>query len=373
MPGSSERQRPRRRVRPVVLVVILAVIVGVGTATAAAPTVLEKSASRTICADFTDAAGVYANNVVSLMGLPIGKIDRIEPRDGGVRMYLSVSDDVALPADVGAVVIDSSIVADRRVEFSRPYTSGPKFLGGACIPVQRTKTPRGVSEAYNALDKLLGDVLGSGTTSGGSATSDQIARLARLIDQNFSGRGTDLVGILRSVSALNGNPADTDAIMRRLIDNLDTLTQNSLQKWPDIAKVIATLNDTALALTGWAQEFAGTLQSAVRWVPIAADFMYRMGDRVLTIVEMLTPWVKVLAPYARTLAEMIAQLPGLATITDRIFTPSGALRVNWTPPSVALPSATLSQVCRVLQQPEACASQNAARSGLIQMIMRRAA
>lgn len=362
--------RRRWGLRLAAIVAVLAALVGGGAAVAVAPQLEAEFRTRTVCADFTDAVGVYRGNAVAMMGLKVGKIEQIEPHGGGVRMTLAIRQDLDLAADVGAVVIDSSIVADRRVEFSGPYRGGPKLSGGTCVPKERTKTPRGVSQAYQALDNFLKDALGPDGELGADADDATVSKLLAFADENFAGRGPQLVQLLRNFVKLQGDPAQMDELLRSLIDNSDVLATETLGHWPEVEEVVNTVNQAGLAFVGFSEEFAAGLKSAVNLVPVLGRTVGRFGDRVLSIVELVTPWVQVLAPFATRIAQVVAQLPGLATITDQIFDKrTGALRATWTPPTVRLRQSDLAGLCAILQKPAGCAKQNAAHSGVIQMIL----
>ncbi|QRY63196.1 MCE family protein [Gordonia sp. PDNC005] len=326
--------------------------------------------TRPMCADFTDSVGLYVGNQVALMGLSVGRVESIEPRDGGVRVRMAVERDLKLPVDVGAVVIDSSIVADRRVEFSAPYRSGPLFDGRQCIPVGRTKTPRGVSEGFAAADRLLTDVLGPDANLPSLGRTDDLAQVMKGVDRNFGGAENEVVRILQRMVAAQGDPQQADAQIRRLLENSETLMAEASSRWPDLARVIATIDDSGRALTGFSQEFAGALASAVRFVPVLGRNMARYGDRILSLLDLVTPWVRLLAPFATRLAQAVAQLPGLAAATDSLFDPvTGALRARWTPPVVSVPRHAAPGVCAVLGQSPDCASKAKAGEGLISMIL----
>ncbi|MFW0792025.1 MlaD family protein [Gordonia sp. CPCC 205333] len=366
----TPERRPRKSLRLLTVVIVAAVLVGGGAVIAFAPRLTAELKTRTVCVDFVDAVGVYQGNAVSMMGLQVGKIDKIEPRTGGVRMTLSVRQDLQLAADVGAVVIDSSIVADRRVEFSGPYRGGATLSPGSCISVDRTKTPRGVSQAYQALDNLLADVLGPDGELRADAAGTDLARLLDMADRNFAGRGPQLVQVLRNFVRLQGNPTQTDAALRGILDNSNTLAKGTVEHWPEIEKLVRTVNDAGIAFVGFSEEFAEGLKSAIVLVPVLGRITGRFGDRILSIVEFVTPWVQVLAPFATRIAQLVAQLPGLASVTDQIFDKrTGALRVTWAPPAVSIKRSDLSALCSLLNKPAGCAKQDAAKSGLIQMIL----
>lgn len=360
----------RRHLTAALAVVLVAALAAGGAVWLSWPKVGAQLVTRTVCADFTDSVGLYEGNSVALMGLTVGRVTSIEARDSGVRVRMEIDRELALPADVGAVIIDGSIVADRRVEFDKPYSAGPKFPGSSCIPEQRTKTPRGVSDSFAAVDDLLDDAMGSDGVLAELGGTDDLAEVMDILDQNFSGRSDQIVALMKQVVAAQGNPATIDAAIRRILDNSDTLLSEVKTEWPDVERVLRTVNDAGLAFTAFSEEFTGTLVSAVRFVPVLGRNVDRFGDRILGLVDLITPWVRTLAPFATRLAQAVAQLPGLATVTDHLFDPdSGALRIAWTPPTIPISATEATAVCKVLGRPDGCASPRAAQSGLIQLIL----
>lgn len=355
--------------RVIGVVVVAAAVAAIGSAR-----MLDESgilaAHRTVCADFTDAVGVYPGNVVSLLGVPVGRVRGIEPHGNGVRITMDVQRDIELPADVGAVVIDNSIVTDRRIEFTKAYTEGPTLSGDGCIGMERTKTPRGISDNFTAVSNLLGDVLGSdGQAVPGAPRTERLADLVDSADRAFSQRGAQINDLMRSFVRLQGDAPKTDAILRRMLKNADILTAQANQEWPNIETTLQTIRETGLAFTGWAEEFTVTLTSAVHFLPTLGRALGNYGDRIVAIIKYLGPWITTLAPYATTIADIIAQIPGLATVTDQIFDrETGALRVMWKPPSVDLRGSDVAGVCAALGKPQGCIVDSSS-VGLVQLLL----
>ncbi|MEC4616360.1 MULTISPECIES: MlaD family protein [Tsukamurella] len=355
------------------LVLVLLVAAGVG-----AGWYLERNGvlgdRREVCADFTDAVGVYTGNTVSMMGIPVGNIKEITPRNGGVRMVLNVDKKVQLSADVGAVVIDSSIVTDRRIEFTSAYTSGPTLSTGACIPVNRTRTPRGISETFTSTSNLLGDLLGSDLVSSqsGSKPTNEVGELVAAADAAVSKRGQQINDMMRSFVHLQGDAPETDAVLRRLVENSETMTTTANERWPEVSTLVQTVNDAILAFTYFSEEFSKDLVTAISFLPPLARMAGQVGDRLIVILKFLGPWVQTLAPHATSLADIIAKLPGLSTATDQIFDKkTGAIRVMWKPPSFDLRGADVAGVCRALDKPAGCIV-DSSNVGLVQLMLGRA-
>lgn len=325
---------------------------------------------RQVCVDFTDAVGVYAGNTVSLLGVGVGKINNITPRDGGVRMILDVDRDVPLPADVGAVVIDNSIVTDRRVEFDRAYTKGPKLSKDECIPQSRTRTPRGISDTFTASNNLLEGILGTDVGNGSDdKVTNEIGELVDAVDKAAAGRGEQINGLMRDFVKLQGNAPETDAILRRLLENSETMTNQVNERWDEVETLIHTVNNAVLAFTYFSEEFRDGLGTAIDFLPPLSRFADQLGDRLIVILKNLGPWVTALAPHATSLADIVAKLPGLATATDQIFDKkTGALRVLWRPPSFDLGNSDLTGLCAALRRPQGCVK-DSSDVGLVQLML----
>src|SRR5262245_2509374 len=133
--------------RVIIAVTVLAAVVAAGVI--GFKLVLPKvNDSKALCAEFTDAVGLYPGNKVQLLGIEVGGITAITNKPDYVQVDFTVSKDVDLPADVGAVTYSTSLVTDRHIELTKPYSGGPKFTGPQCIKLQSTKTPLGISETF---------------------------------------------------------------------------------------------------------------------------------------------------------------------------------------------------------------------------------
>src|ERR1700742_4239321 len=141
---------------------IAAVVVVIAAVTAAVvigAKILMPQHTRAMCAEFSDAVGLYPGNKVALLGIEVGSTTAIVNKPDHVEVDFTVPGDLALPADVGAVTYSQSIVTDRHIELTKPYAGGPKFTGPGCIKLKSTKTPISVSDTFAAVGKLADTVL----------------------------------------------------------------------------------------------------------------------------------------------------------------------------------------------------------------------
>ncbi|MEW1932314.1 MlaD family protein [Rhodococcus sp. NPDC079359] len=163
------------RCRSVRIAVAAAVVVTLVGSVASATSVIDRGAGNSsLCAEFTDTVGLYEGNSVMMLGVVVGTVTRIENSDAAVVVTMDIDDSLRLPAEVGAVTLSNSIVTDRHVELTQPYIDGPEFDRSSCIPLDRTRTPLGISDTLDAVSGLASDLLGpadaEATTTRSSAT-----------------------------------------------------------------------------------------------------------------------------------------------------------------------------------------------------------
>ena len=116
----------------------------------------------TVTAQFDNAAGLYEDNTVAVLGMPVGKVTKITPKGGYVEVEFTVDRDVKVPADAQAVTISNSILTDRQIELTPPYRGRPDAENDDTIGLNRTKTPVEFARVLDVLDKLSTSLRGDG-------------------------------------------------------------------------------------------------------------------------------------------------------------------------------------------------------------------
>ncbi|MEV0102351.1 MlaD family protein, partial [Nocardia sp. NPDC050789] len=64
-------------------------------------------------ADFLSVAGVFEGNPITVLGLEVGKVDRVVTRSRYVEVHMTVDKGVDIPKNVQAALVSPSIVTDR--------------------------------------------------------------------------------------------------------------------------------------------------------------------------------------------------------------------------------------------------------------------
>jgi len=139
-----------RRARIIAIAAVAAVIALVS----AGLVVTSGGSGKQVTAYFTQTIGVYPGSTVRILGVSVGKIDSVEPEGRQVKVTMTINDGVPVPASAGAVVVAASVVSDRYIQLTPPWTSGPQLANDAVIPASRTATPLEVDQLYASLTKL---------------------------------------------------------------------------------------------------------------------------------------------------------------------------------------------------------------------------
>jgi|GEM_PF-816777 len=331
--------------------VILVLAAAVGIAGIGARAVLPRfSDARALCAEFTDAVGLYPGNKVKLLGIEVGSVTGITNETDHVRVDFTVPADLDLPADVGAVTYSQSIVTDRHLELTKPYGGGATFAGEHCITLEATKTPIGVSETFSALGRLSDEILDaeSGTAPsnapGVRAINDSLAATSRSLD----GTGPALKATLQDLATMLGDPYQADAEYRKLFENSEILTSGWLKHWGTFTDLVQTLPGNAELIYGLSDNFSSALEHLNHLVPILVDVLNRFAPRIYhNFSDKLIPWVKdLLNAYTPHIVSFIVTLPPVINWLSDIYEPVwGTHNITYIPPHVAISPSQASAIC----------------------------
>jgi phospholipid/cholesterol/gamma-HCH transport system substrate-binding protein len=333
------------------LLVVLALGATVTLASGAVPTRFE---TRSLCAEFRDASGLYTGNKVKLLGIDVGTVTAIRNEPAHVRVDFTVPRDLDLPSDVGAVTYGDSIVTDRHVELTKPYDTGPTFTGPGCIAIDSTKTPIGISESFAAVGDLTDSILGRkdgqdpAQAPGVRALSDSLHAASRSLD----GTGETMKQTMQNLATMIGNPYQADADYRQLLENSKIFTSGWLRNWDLFAAVITTLPDTARLIDGLSDNFATFVARVVHLLPILFEALNRFGPRIYhNISDKLVPFVTdLLNAYTPHILGFINSLPQFTHWLADIYEPAwGTHDITYYPPRVAISPTQASAICTELR------------------------
>jgi len=172
-----------------------------------------------VTAYFSEAIGVYPGSTVRVLGVPVGTVDSVQPQGTEVKVTMTVNSGVAVPADATAVVIEPSVVADRYVQLTPAYTSGPQLTDNAVIPVNRTAVPVEVDQIYTSINRLT-QALGPNALNKNGALSELVKTGAA----NLNGNGANLHAMITQFGALSKTLGDNAGNLFATITYLQRFT-----------------------------------------------------------------------------------------------------------------------------------------------------
>jgi len=238
--------------------------------------------AREITATLGDGAGLYVGNDVGVLGVPVGKVTKVEPAGKVVKVTLKVTDpDIRIPADAAAVVVSRSVATDRYIELTPVYAGGPEMPSGTVIPLERTRTPVDFDEVLASMSELASDLTDT------PAATNSLSEVLQTVAAAFTGNADDLnsavhglAGLVDTVHGQRSELFDTmdalDELSTELVDNKDlieTFVENLgdaldllNSERDEVGHVLRALQDTLDQLTEFSRENRGAVKASVKQV-----------------------------------------------------------------------------------------------------------
>ncbi|MCV7218210.1 MCE family protein [Mycobacterium crocinum] len=309
--------------------------------------------TRAMCAEFTDAVGLYPGNKVALLGIEIGSMSAIVNKPDHVEVDFTVPADLVLPADVGAVTYSQSIVTDRHIELTKPYTGGPKFTGPGCIKLKSTKTPISVSETFSAIGSLTDAILGSepgqdpSKAPGVQAINDSLTAAST----SLQGTGPGINKTMRNLRTMLADPYKADADYRQLFENSEVLTSDFLNNWDNFASVIRTLPVTTQLMEGLSDNFGAAMANVSHLLPTLIEALNRFGPRFYDKFDKRFGGLRdLLNRHIPAITAMINSWPQFSHWLADIYEPAwGTHNVTYIPPQVSIAPTQAGAICEGLK------------------------
>ncbi|MGK2317356.1 MCE family protein [Gordonia rhizosphera] len=285
--------RPSRRFWQVTAGVVL-----VALAVAAIWFGVQRATTKSITAYFPSTTGLYHGDPVRVLGVDVGHIASITPREADVKVVLDVDRSTPIPADARAVIVAQSLVSGRFIQLTPVYAGGPQLGDGGTIPMERTAVPMEWDDVKKQLADLTKAIGPQGAEPGSAARAIDVA------DENLAGNGaainesiTELSDVMGTLSAGRGDLFATIRNLQKLTDALSTSHEQLVQFNGRLASVGDVLADNTDALDGALHN----LDSAMSDIQTFIDQNQNA----------LTTSVRSLADTTAILAEKDAQVRGL--------------------------------------------------------------
>jgi phospholipid/cholesterol/gamma-HCH transport system substrate-binding protein len=224
---------------------------------------------------FQNSNGIYVGDDVRILGVNVGRIDKIEPQPDRVKISFWYDSKYKVPAAANAAILSPTLVTSRALQLTPVFTGGPVMADNAVIPRERTVVPVEYDTFRQQLERLAvqlqptepGGVspLGSfiNTTAEnlrgqGVNIRDTVIKLS----QAFSALGdksTDIFSTVKNLSILVSALQDSTTLMRQLNQNLASVTGLLADNPNEVADALRDLND----VVGEVQSFVADNREAL--------------------------------------------------------------------------------------------------------------
>lgn len=274
---------------------------------------------------FDNSNGIYPGDNVVILGVPVGKVEKIEPQPDRVKISFWFADQYKVPADAKAVILSPSLVTVRAIQLVPAYNGGPAMRNNAVIPRERTAVPVEWDDFREQLEKLTQTL--QPTQPGGVST------LGAFIDtaaDNLRGQGPDIrnaiIKLSQAISALGDHSGDLFAtfknlstlvsalhdssdLLQHLNQNLAAVTRLLADDPDEIANSVRDLNDVASDVTNFVTENRET-------VGITTDKLASISRAVNDSIDDIKQTLHVAAPALQNYANIYQ--PANAALTSTI-------------------------------------------------------
>ncbi|MGW5670521.1 MCE family protein [Micromonospora sp. NPDC003776] len=294
MPGRIQRWR-----RPLAAATVLLTAIAVGAAVWR-----HETPQRRVVAYFTRAVGVYPGSDVRVLGVRVGEVEKVTPQGRVVRVDMRYDPTLRVPADAQALIVPPSVVSDRYVQLTPPFTGGADLPDGAEIPVARTAAPMEIDDIYAALDEF-NKTLGPQGANADGALSDLVGTGRANLEGNGQHLHDTLDGLSQALTTLSTGRGD----LFGTVVNLQRFTTTLAQSDQQVRRFQQQLADVAEQLAGEKEELAAALRNLATALAEVTTFVRQNRTALTSNVTALTDITRVLVRQQRAVIQILDVAP----------------------------------------------------------------
>jgi virulence factor Mce-like protein len=240
-----------------------------------------------VTAHFPRAVSVYKGTDVRVLGVNVGRVTAVVPEGNSVRVEMEYDADVDVPADAKAVVVTPTLVADRFVQLTPVYTSGPRLKDGADIPLPDTGVPVELDRIYASI-KSLSEALGPNGVNKDGTLNHLLEAGANALDGQGQ-RGNAMIRQLSEAAATFGQGAGP---LFDTVDQLARFTDELATNDKFVRAFVKDLAGVSSSLVSERAEIRKALAAVADSVGTVKTFVQSNRKELVTDVDKLTQLMK---------------------------------------------------------------------------------
>lgn len=278
----------------IALAAVLAVILVAGAIVVS--TTVGTAGRTKVVAYFANSNGLFPGDDVWILGVPVGKVETIEPQPNRAKITFYFDDDYTVPADAKAVILSPSLVTSRAIQLTPIYTGGPELKSDTVIPEERTAVPVEFDDFREQL-KRLAETL-QPTEPGGVSTLGALVNTAAdnlrgqganirdtliKLSQAFSALGDhsqDLFSTVKNLSILVSALQSSRDLLRQLNQNLGSVTGLLADGPNEVGNAVDSLNSVVGDVTSFVSDNRETLGTTGDQLATTTTALYESLDDI---------------------------------------------------------------------------------------------
>lgn len=271
-------------------------------------------------ADFARTSGLYEQNDVTMLGVPIGRVTSIKPDGPVVHVAMEVDAGVSIPAEAHAVIMQRSLVTDRFVELTPAHAGGEQLADGAHLPLERTQSPIGADDVLASMNRLL-----SALDEGGKAG---LSELLKVSAKNFDGNGAAIARVIVGVRKLAETGAASSADLVSIVTGLDQLSLALTKRDALVTRFSENLTDVTVQFAQDRKTFGSTLKELSASLRFLASFVTENQKELGADIRRMATIAAAMRKHEAQLASVLRVTPQAYMNVTSSVNAEGQLYVN---------------------------------------------
>jgi phospholipid/cholesterol/gamma-HCH transport system substrate-binding protein len=256
---------------------------------------------------FSDVGDLQPRHSVQVADVRVGQISSIKLTDDNrAQVTMSISKSVHIPADSIAILRTTSLLGEKFVEI-RPKgdpTKGPFLHAGSRIDA---------TEEAPELEFVASQLV----TVLGAVNANDIATLAKTGAEAFGGRGTDLRKLIDDLSTISATFASRTGQITQVIDNLDSTAGTLAGGADSLDQLLGNLAQTSTILANNRQRTVDALHQLSRLAAVQNTVLGRHKTDIERQIRQADDIVAAVAGQTDELSSLIDWLHGFTLGTPR--------------------------------------------------------
>jgi phospholipid/cholesterol/gamma-HCH transport system substrate-binding protein len=280
----------------------------------------------TYTAAFTESGGLKPDDPVRIAGVRVGKVEKIELDGDHVRVTFRVKTDSEFGRDTGASIRVNTLLGAMFLALE-PAGAG-QLEAGKEIPVERTRSPYDVVQAFEGLAETAEDI-----------DTDQLAQSLTTLADLTRNTPEEFKAALSGVSQLSSNIADKNSRINSLLQNLqrvstvlndrdqdivelmkdsDVLFQALVQRREAVHNLLVSTSELSQELTALVRQTRADLKPALTQLDDVVGILNKNEQNIDNSLRLMAPFYRVFAntlgngPWFDTYIQNLPPAPDLA-------------------------------------------------------------